>query len=147
LGAAIITAPTASLVTVAPRALSAVAPSSGIVRLRWRGWIDAQTAGSYTLAASVSGGAVGALDLRVDGVAAPALSMRRLCGLWGNCPSTATTGAGSVALAAGWHEIEATVKTDAGSKADITLYMRSPGSDAPVVLVPSWPSQGKAGAP
>ena len=147
LGAAIITAPTASLVTVAPRALSAVAPSSGIVRLRWRGWFDAQTAGSYTLAASVSGGAVGALDLRVDGVAAPALSMRRLCGLWGNCPSTATTGAGSVALAAGWHEIEATVKTDAGSKADITLYMRSPGSDAPVVLVPSWPSQGKAGAP
>ena len=146
LGAATVTAPTASLVTVAPRVLAAVAPSSGIVRFRWRGWIDAPTAGTYTLAASISGGGVGALDLRVDGVAAPVLSMRRDCGLWGDCPTTATTGAGSVALAAGWHEIVATIKVDAGSRADITLYMRAPNASAPVVLVPSWPA-AKAGAP
>lgn len=146
LGAAVVTAPTASFTTKAPRALVAVAPSSGIMRLRWRGWIQAPTAGSYTLAASISSGAVGALDLRVDGIASPILSMSRNCGLWGDCPSTPTTGAGSVALAAGWHQIAVTIKTDAGSKADITIYMRSPGSDAPVVLVPSWPA-GKAGAP
>ena len=139
LGAAVVTAPTASLVTVAPRALAAVAPSSGIMRLRWRGWIDAPTAGTYTLASSISGGGVGALTLRVDGVTDPVLSMRRSCGLWGDCPSTPTTGAGSVALAAGWHEVEATIKTDAGSKADLTIYMRAPGSGTPVVLMPSWP--------
>ena len=140
LGAAVVSAPTASLVTTAPRALAAVAPSSGIMRLRWRGWFSAPTAGTYTLAASISGGGVGALDLRVDGVTSPVLSMRRLCGLWGDCPTTPTTGAGSVALAQGWHEVVATIKTDAGSKSDITLYMRAPGSDAPVVLVPSWPA-------
>ena len=140
LGAATVSAPTASLTTVAPKALSAVAPSSGIMRLRWRGWIQAPAAGTYTLAASISGGAVGALDLRVDGIASPILSMSRNCGLWGDCPTTPTTGAGSVALAAGWHEVAVTIKTDAGSKADITLYMRAPGADAPVVLVPAWPA-------
>ena len=140
LGAAVVSAPTASLTTIAPKALSAVAPSSGIMRLRWRGWIDAPAAGTYTMAASINGGGVGALDLRVDGVTDPVLSMRRNCGLWGDCPSTPTTGAGSVALAAGWHEIETTIKTDAGSKADITIYMRAPNADAPVVLVPSWPA-------
>ena len=145
LGAATVTAPTASLVTVAPKALSAVAPSSGIMRLRWRGWIDATAAGTYTLAARIDGGGVGVLALRVDGVASPVLSMRRNCGLWGDCPTTATTGAGSVALAAGWHQIAATIKVDAGSKADVTLYMRSPGSGTPVVLVPSWPT-GAGGA-
>ena len=142
LGAAVVSAPTASLTTVAPRALAAIAPSSGIVRYRWRGWIDAQTAGTYTLAASISGGVVGGLTLRVDGIASPVLDMRRMCDLMGVCPTTATTGAGSVALSAGWHEVEATIKTDVGSKADITLYMRAPGSDAPVVLMPSWPAAG-----
>ncbi len=146
LGAATVASPTASLVTVAPHALAAVAPSSGIMRLRWRGWIDAPTAGTYTLAARIDGGGVGNLALRVDGIASPVLSMRRSCGLWGDCPTTATTGAGSVALAQGWHEIVATIKVDAGSRADVTLYMRSPGSDAPTVLMPSWPA-GKAGAP
>ena len=146
LGAAVVTAPTASLVTVAPRALAAIAPSSGIVRYRWRGWIDAPVAGNYTLAASISGGVVGALTLRVDGIASPVLSMGRLCDLMGVCPTTATTGAGSVVLSAGWHEVEATIKTDAGSKADITLYERAPGSGTPVVLMPSWPT-GQGGAP
>ena len=145
LGAAVVASPTASLTTTAPRVLAAVAPSSGIVRYRWRGWIDAPTAGTYTLAASISGGGVGALDLRVDGVTSPVLDMRRSCGLWGDCPTTATTGAGSVALAAGWHEVVATIKTDAGSKADITIYMRAPDAASPVVLVPSWPA-GAGGA-
>ena len=145
LGAATVAAPTASLTTVAPKALSAVAPTSGIVRFRWRGWIDAPVAGTYTLAARIDGGGVGDLALRVDGIASPVLSMRRSCGLWGDCPTTATTGAGSVALAAGWHEIETTIKVDAGSRANVTLYMRAPGADAPTVLMPSWP--GKAGAP
>ena len=140
LGAAVVTAPTASLVTVAPRALAAIAPSSGIVRYRWRGWIDAPTAGSYMLAARIDGGAVGALTLRVDGIASPVLAMSRMCDLMGVCPTTPTTSAGSIALSAGWHEIETTIKTDVGSKADITIYMRAPGSDAPTVLMPSWPA-------
>ena len=144
LGAAVVTAPTASLTTVAPKALSAIAPTSGIVRYRWRGWIDAPVAGTYTLAASISGGGVGALNLRIDGIASPVLDMSRNCGLWGDCPSTPTTGAGSVALAAGWHQVAVTIKTDAGSRADVTLYMRSPGASAPVVLVPSWPAAGGA---
>ena len=146
LGAATVASPTASLTTVAPRALAAIAPTSGIMRLRWRGWFNAPIAGTYTLAASISGGGVGALTLRVDGVASPVLSMRRDCGLWGDCPATPTTGAGSVALAQGWHEIEASVTTYAGAKADVTLYSRAPGSATPVVLVPSWPA-GKGGAP
>ena len=145
LGAATVTAPTASLTTTAPRALAAIAPSSGIVRFRWRGWFNAPVAGTYTMAASISGGGVGDLALRVDGIASPVLSMRRNCGLWGDCPATPTTGAGSVALAAGWHEVEATIKTDAGSKADITIYMRAPDAASPVVLVPSWPA-GAGGA-
>ena len=140
LGAATVTAPTASLVTVAPRVLAAVAPSSGIVRYRWRGWIQAPTAGTYTLAVRIDGGGVGTLTLRVDGVTDPVLDMRRNCGLWGDCPSTPTTGAGSVALAQGWHQIVATIKTDAGSKADVTIYMRAPDAASPVVLVPSWPA-------
>ena len=144
LGAAVVTAPTASLVTTAPSVLAAVAPSSGIMRLRWRGWIQAPAAGTYTMAARIDGGGVGDLDLRIDGVTDPVLSMRRSCGLWGDCPATATTGAGSVALAAGWHEVETTIKTDAGSKADVTLYMRSPGASAPTVLMPSWPAAGGA---
>ena len=144
LGTATVAAPTASLVTVAPRALAAIAPSSGIMRLRWRGWFNAPVAGTYTMAASISGGAVGALTLRVDGVASPVLDMRRDCGLWGDCPTNATTGAGSVALAAGWHEVETTIKTDAGSKADITIYMRAPNEAAPTVLMPSWPAAGGA---
>ena len=146
LGAAVVASPTASLTTTAPRALAAVAPSSGIVRFRWRGWIDAQTAGTYTMAASISGGGVGALTLRVDGIASPVLSMSRNCGLWGDCPTTPTTGAGSVALAAGWHEVAVTIKTDAGSRADVTLYMRAPNEAAPTVLVPSWPAAA-GGAP
>ena len=145
LGAATVAAPTASLTTIAPKALSAVAPSSGVVRFRWRGWIDATASGTYTLAARIDGGGVGALDLRVDGVTDPVLDMRRSCGLWGDCPATATTGAGSVALSAGWHEVVATIKVDAGSKADVTLYMRAPNASAPVVLVPSWPA-GAGGA-
>lgn len=147
LGAATVASPTASLTTTAPHALAAVAPTSGIVRFRWRGWIQAQVPGTYTLAARIDGGGVGNLALRVDGVASPVLSMRRSCGLWGDCPTTATTGAGSVALAQGWHEVAVTIKTDAGSKADVTLYMRAPGADAPVVLVPSWPVGGAGGAP
>lgn len=146
LGAAIVTAPTASFETVAPRALAAVAPSAGMMRLRWRGWFDAPAAGGYTLAARVDGGPVSSLALRVDGVAAPVLQMQRDCGLWGQCPPAPTTAAGSVALAAGWHEVQATITTYVGSKADLTLYMRAPGSPVPVVLVPSWP-MGKAGAP
>ena len=146
LGAAVVSSPTASLTTQAPRALAAVAPTSGIVRYRWRGWFDAQSAGTYTMAASISGGVVGDLALRIDGIASPVLSMRRLCDLMGDCPSTATTGAGSVALAAGWHEVAVTIKTDAGSKADVTIYLRAPGAGTPVVLVPSWPAAGKGGS-
>ena len=147
LGAAMVASPTASFATVAPRALSAIAPSSGIVRFRWRGWIDAPAAGAYTLAARIDNGAVGALTLRVDGIASPVLSMRRSCGLWGVCPTTPTTSAGSIALSAGWHEIETTIKTDVGSKADVTLYMRAPNEAAPTVLMPSWPTAGQGGAP
>ena len=145
LGAAIVAAPTASFETVAPRALAAVAPSAGMMRLRWRGWFDAPAAGGYTLAARIDGGPVSSLALRVDGVAAPVLSMQRDCGLWGQCPPAPTTGAGSIALAAGWHEIEAAVTTYTGSKAAVTLYMRAPAASTPQVLVPSWPA-GKAAA-
>lgn len=139
LGAAVVAAPTASLTTAAPRALAMVAPTTGLMRLRWRGWFDAQIAGSYTLAAQINGGGVDMLDLRVDGIASPILTTSRSCGLWGVCPTTPSTGAGSVALAAGWHLIEATIKTDSGTKADLTFYMRAPNSSTPTVLVPSWP--------
>jgi len=141
LGAAVVDSPTASYATVAPQALSAVAPSGGLVRLRWRGWIQAPTAGTYTLAASVSGGGMDSLALNVDGVADPVLSVQRNCGLWDNCPSTPTTGAGSVALAAGWHVVEVTAITDAGEHADVTIYGREPGASAPIVLAPSWPTK------
>ncbi len=145
LGSAIARAPTASLSTVAPAALAAVAPSSGAVRYTYRAWINAPQPGTYTVAASISGAAAN-VSLRVDGLADPVLHAARDCGLWGECPTTATTGAGSVALAAGWHEIDATVSTYAGATADVTLYMRAPGSSAPAVLVPAWPSASAAAA-
>lgn len=145
LGLAVIASPTASFQTVTPAALSAVAPSSGLMRLRWRGWIEAKRAGTYVLAARIDGGPADALTLHIDGIASPVLQMHRSCGLWGQCPPAPTTGAGSVALAAGWHEVEATATADVGSKADVTLYVRGPGSATPRVLVPSWPP-GKGGA-
>lgn len=145
LGAAVVASPTASFQTIAPRALATVAPSAGMMRLRWRAWFDAPAAGSYTLAARLDGGPVSSLALRVDGVAAPVLTMARNCGLWGQCSPAPTTDAGSVALAAGWHQVQATITTYVGSKADVTFYMRAPGAAAPVVLVPSWPA-GKAAA-
>ena len=140
LGSAVIAAPTASFATVVPHALAAVAPSSGLMRLRWHGWIRAKTAGEYTLAARIDGGPVESLALRLDGIASPVLTMQRDCGLWGQCPSAPTTAAGSVALSAGWHEIAATVTSYVGSKADATLYMRAPGAATPAVLVPAWPA-------
>ncbi len=145
LGAAVVSAPTASFETVAPRALAVVAPSAGLIRFRWRGWFDAPVAGNYTLASSISGGQVDKLALRIDGVASPVLTSVRSCGMWDECPQSPTTAAGSVALAEGWHQVEASVTTFAGAQeADVTLYERAPGASTPEVLVPSWP---KAGAP
>ncbi|MBW8075266.1 MULTISPECIES: hypothetical protein [Metallibacterium] len=147
LGSAIIASQTASFETVVPPSLSAVAPSAGLMRLRWHGWIRAKAAGTYVLAARIDGGPVESLALRLDGIASPVLTMQRSCGLWGQCPSAPTTAAGSVALAAGWHEIAATITSYVGSKADATLYMRAPGSATPSVLVPAWPvAAGKGGA-
>ncbi|MHB1537481.1 MAG: hypothetical protein ACYCYN_03080 [Solirubrobacteraceae bacterium] len=140
LGSALVASPTASFETVVPPSLSAVAPSAGLMRLRWRGWIRVKIAGTYTLAARLDGGPVQDLTLNIDGVASPVLTMSRSCGLFGQCSSAPTTDAGSVALAAGWHEIAATITTYVGSRADVTLYMRAPGAATPAVLVPAWPA-------
>ncbi len=146
LGTALVAAQTASFETVVPHALAAVAPSAGLMRLRWHAWIHAKISGTYVLAARIDGGPVQALALRLDGVASPVLTMQRSCGLFGQCPSSATTAAGSVNLAAGWHAIQATVTSYVGSKADVTLYMRAPKAATPAVLVPAWPAAGKGGA-
>ncbi|EQD32239.1 hypothetical protein B1B_17768, partial [mine drainage metagenome] len=150
LGDAVIHAPTASFSTLAPRALRAVAPSSGYVRVRWSGWIDAPAPGTYTLALSVSGGPTQSALLTVDGMAQPIASAQRACGWMGMCSLPTSTAAGVVALAQGWHivqvEIVAPVPAGAGEQAaDVTIYARAPNSDTPAVLVPSWPTRGARG--
>ncbi|MCK9367401.1 MAG: hypothetical protein M0P72_09685 [Metallibacterium scheffleri] len=150
LGDAVISAPTSSFSTIAPSALRAVAPSSGYVRMRWSGWIEAATGGTYTLALSVSGGPTQSASLTVDGMAQPIASAQRACGWMGMCSLPTSTAAGVVALAQGWHivqvQIIAPVAAGAGEQAAyITIYARAPGSGTPAVLVPGWPTRGAQG--
>jgi len=137
LGAVNVRAPTAVITTRTPKALAAVAPSSGLIRLRWSGWIDATAVGSYTLAVQVAGGPA-TVTVTVDGV--QAVRVARSCGWMGVCPSSPTSGAGSIGLAAGWHEITATAIAPAGQVATATLYEIAPGGAAPTVITTSAPA-------
>ena len=145
LGDVVVHAPTASFSTTAPHALAAIAPSSGWIRIRWSGWMQAPVAGTYTVAMSVSGGPTQSAEIRIDGVAQPIASAVRACGWMGMCALPTSTAAGAVALAAGWHlvqvEVIAPAAAGAGSQpADVTVYARAPDSGAPAVIVPSWPA-------
>lgn len=146
LGDVEIHAPTASFSTTAPHALVAVAPSSGWIRIRWSGWMQAQAPGTYTVAMSVSGGPAEHAEITVDGIAEPIASAGRVCGWMGQCPVSASTAAGAVALAQGWHLVQVTVIAPAaGSQpAAITVYARAPNSGMPAVIVPSWPAAAGA---
>ena len=149
LGDVVVTAPTSSFSTLAPHALAAVAPSAGWIRVRWSGWMQAPAAGTYTVAMSVSGGPAERVQVRVDGIAEPIASAQRSCGWMGMCQLPTSTAAGSVALAAGWHEVQVEViapaAAGAGSQpADVTVYARAPDSGTPAVIVPSWPATAGA---
>ena len=149
LGHAVVHAPTSSFSTIAPAALRAVAPSSGYVRVRWTGWINAPTGGTYTLAMSVSGGPTQSAAMTVDGLAQPIASAARECGWMGMCSLPTSTAAGAVALAKGWHivqiEVIAPAAAGAGSEpADVTIYARAPHAGAPAVLAPSWPAPAQS---
>lgn len=141
LGDAVIHAPTASFSTVPPHALQAVAPSSGGIRVRWSGWMQAPIGGVYMLAMRVSGGPTQSVAMTVDGIAQPIASAKRACGWMGSCDLPPSTAAGAVALAQGWHEVQVEVITQAvGEQAvSVTIYARAPDSGTPAVLMPSWP--------
>ncbi len=132
----------ASFTVSAPRPLKAVAPSNGLIRLRWRSWYRAAGAGSTTLVASIAGGDLRDIEAFVDGQQAPVLQgAREVCNAFDGCPPTATTVAGAATLAPGWHEID--VETVAAATGEprpaVTLYVRAPGAGAPTALAPSWP--------
>ncbi len=139
----------ASFTVDAPKPLTSVAPSAGLLRLRWHSWYRAVAAGSYTLVASIAGGDLRSITMRVDGQQAPVLQgTRAVCSAFTGCPPTATTVAGAVTLAAGWHSIEVEAVADAtgAPRPTVTLFVRAPGADAPTALVPSWPAPLKPAA-
>lgn len=149
LGDVVVSALTSSFSTRAPHALAAVAPSSGWIRVRWSGWMQAPAAGKYTVAMSVSGGPTQSAEIRIDGVAQPIANAVRACGWMGMCALPTSTAAGSVALASGWHlvqvEVIAPVAPATGEQpAGVTVYARAPDSGTPAVIVPSWPAAAGA---
>lgn len=146
LGRARVSERVASFAVDAPKPLAAVAPSAGLIRLRWRSWYRAPTAGSYTLVASIAGGDLRDVAASVDGQQAPALEgQREECSAFTGCPPTATTVAGAAMLAPGWHEIEVEAVADATGtpRPSVTLYVRAPEADSPAALVPSWPTTAR----
>ena len=137
----------ASFAVSAPKPLKSVAPSSGLLRLRWRAWYRVTGAtGATTFVASIGGGDLKSIAMDVDGQQAPVLQgAREVCNAFNGCPPTASTVAGAEMLAPGWHEIEVSAVAAATSlpRPTVTLYVRAPGADAPAALVPSWPAPSK----
>jgi hypothetical protein len=146
LGRAQVAEPIASFTVDAPKPLAAVAPSAGLIRLRWRAWYQATKTGAHTLVASIAGGDLRSVTVRVDGQQAPVIAgSRAVCSAFDGCPPTATTAAGAAQLATGWHEIEVEAVADVTGtpRPSVTLYVRGPGTDTPVALVPSWPAAAR----
>lgn len=140
----------ASFAVSAPKPLKAVAPSNGLIRLRWRSWYRAAGAGSTTLVASIAGGDLKSISVLVDGQQAPVLQgSREVCNAFNGCPPTSTTVAGAAMLSPGWHtiEVEAVAAAPGLPRPTVTLYVRAPGADAPTALVPSWPAASKPATP
>lgn len=136
----------ASFTVAAPKPLKSVAPSNGLIRLRWRSWYRATGAGSTTLVASIAGGDLKSIAVLVDGQQAPVLqAAREVCNAFDGCPPTSTTAAGAAVLAPGWHEIEvkAVASATGAPRPTVTLFVRAPGADAPQALIPSWPAVSK----
>lgn len=151
LGRTIVAEPFANFPVAAPRALATVAPTSGKVGVRWRSWYRAPATGAYILAASIAGGdrqgdLTTALVL-VDGQRWPTINdARGAChGMTrgAGCEAGATTAAGAVRLARGWHEItiEAASDATAAPHAAVALsIIRAPGASAAEPLAPYWPA-------
>lgn len=142
LGHAEVTEKIASFAVMAPKPLAAVAPSAGLLRLRWSSWYQAPVQGSYTLVATIAGGNLRGIELQVDGQQSAVLSgQRSACG-WNGCATAATTVAGAVMLAPDWHEVVVSATSDAGEhpRAEVTVYVRAPHAATPAALVPSWPA-------
>lgn len=150
LGRAQVAEKIASFTVDAPKPLKAVAPSNGLIRLRWRTWLQASKPGAYTVVASIAGGDLRDIEAFVDGQQAPVLQgAREVCNAFNGCPPTATTVAGAAMLAPGWHEIEveAVAAATGAPRPTVTLYVRAPGADAPAALVPSWSAPSKPATP
>ena len=140
----------ASFTVDAPKPLRAVAPSNGLIRLRWRTWLHASKPGAYTLVASIGGGDLRNIEAFVDGQQTPVLQgTREVCNAFNGCPPTSTTVAGAAMLSPGWHEIEvsAVAAATGAPRPAVTLFVRAPGADAPAALVPSWPAASKPSTP
>ncbi len=105
LGLATVADPAASIPVAVPRALSGEAPSSGIGRVEviWRAWCYAPATGAYTVVIKIAGTHVAVARVHVDGQARNVAEAFR--GFRGEGDAPTTTAAGSVRLAAGWHEI------------------------------------------
>lgn len=129
-------APTGSWSTAVPAALRAIGPSTGLVQTQITAYIRVQQAGAHTLVLSANSGPVRA-SLTIDGQAQPLAIIARTCSAFTGCPATPTTSAGSVALAAGLHQILVTAQTAVGdAPAVLDVYARGPGASMPVAITP-----------
>lgn len=103
--------------------------------LFWRAWLRVPVRGTYDIAAR-SGGRV---LVFVDHHDAMVVRWRSNCR---GGTAVTTTATGTVALAAGWHEISGDLVAcgPAAQPATVALSIRAPGASAAVPLVPYWPA-------
>ncbi len=155
-GRTIAAEPIAAFPIAALRTPAIVAPTSGEIGVRWYAWYRAPVRGVYALGVEIAGGNLqgglttvgvfvdhrrGIFDYRGDCHGAT---------VGHGCEAAATTVAGKVSLAAGWHEIvvAATADATATPRPTVSLSIRAPGTSAAVPLVPYWPAPAtKATAP
>lgn len=128
--------PTASWSTSIPKALRAIAPSSGLLQTQITAYLRIATAGPHVFILSGSSGPVRAI-LTLDGQAVPLAEITRVCGVFGGCPQASSTGAGGATLAVGLHVVTITAQTLVGAQAGtLNVYERGPAAAMPTAIVP-----------
>ena len=121
--------------SVEPEPSAAAFETAAPDTLFWHAWYRAPVRGTCHIDAKISGGGAVFVDHR------DAMIVRRCSGDHGRT-AAATTATGTVALAAGWHEISGDVGACAPVElhATVALSIRAPGASAAVSMAPYWPT-------
>lgn len=123
--------PAARLAVAVPQAH---AGGLGRIAMRWRCWYPAPATGPYTVLVSITGTQVAVAGVRVDGQRRAAEAFHS-----GGADAGTTTAAGTIQLAAGWHQITVAAGGKPAAQSDaVSLSIRAPGAVSAVPLVPYW---------